>query len=88
MKSAIKELSEEQIQFVCKECSVDEETLFSMDDDELYDNVYDIMCDIECAETPTNGEKLTERCSLASEIVTILGNAISYEDDDEEETED
>jgi len=76
MKNVLKELSGEQIEFICSECSVNEQELFDMDEDDLYDKVYDVMCDIECAETPTNGEELTERCSMASELVTLLGNAI------------
>lgn len=43
------ELSAEQIQFVCQECNITEEELFSFDDDELNDRVYEVMCDIEIA---------------------------------------
>lgn len=72
-----KELSAEQIRFICQECNITEKELFSFDDDELYDRVYEVMCDIEIAEIPDNDEPEGERCILASDIVTILGNALA-----------
>ncbi|MCD8343338.1 MAG: hypothetical protein LUC19_02995 [Oscillospiraceae bacterium] len=51
-----------------------------MDDDELYDSVYDIMCDIEIAELGGDDEPESERCEMASDIVTILGNALAEEE--------
>lgn len=76
MTEVLNELSKEQIEFICKECGVTEEQLFAMDEDTLYDSVYDVMCDIECAETPDGNEPLSEHCAMASELVTILGNTI------------
>lgn len=72
-----KELSTEQIQFICQECNITEKELFAFDDDELNDRVYEVMCDIEIAEIPDNDEPEGERCILASDIVTILGNALA-----------
>ena len=83
MREALKELTKKQIQFICKECGITEEQLFAMDEDALYDEVYDVMCDIECAETPASNEPLSEHCAMAAELVTILGNTI--EDDEEDE---
>lgn len=67
-----------------------EDELFGLDEDTLYDRVYDVMCDIEIAEVLlTDNEKESERCILASDIVTILGNALAEEkgffDEDEQE---
>ena len=72
-----KELSAEQIRFICQECNITEKELFAFDDDELYDRVYEVMCDIEIAEIPDNDEPEGERCILASDIVIILGNALA-----------
>ena len=85
MKEVLKDLTEEQIGFICKECGISEDELLAMDDDTLYDKVYDVMCDIECAETPSSNEPLSERCAMASELVTVLGNTL--DDDDEEDEE-
>lgn len=89
MTEVLNELTEEQIEFICNECSITEDELFAMDDDELYSGVYDVMCDIEIAEIPSSDdEDESERCRLASEIVTELGNALAkaegiYDEDEE-----
>ena len=91
MRDALKELTQEQVSFICAECSVTEDELFSMDEDTLYDKVYDVMCDIEVDETMASideGEvEESERCILASDIVTILGNALAEEEGFYEEQE-
>ena len=79
MREALKELSAEQIGFICKECSISKDELFAMDDDTLYDEVYDVMCDIEIDEI-ADGED-TERCEMASSIVTELGNTLAEKED-------
>lgn len=77
MKEAIKKLSNKHIRFICDECSITENELLSMDDDELYDRVYVPMCEIEIDEVCNNsGEEETERCEIASDIVTVLGNTL------------
>ena len=78
MKKALKKLNKEQIVFICDECSVSKDELFNMDDDTLYDEIYEKMCNIEIDEVCSNddGEE-TERCRIASDIVTILGNTIA-----------
>lgn len=85
MKEVLQSLTEEQIEFICKECNIAKDKLFDMDDDALYDKVYDVMCDIEIAETPSSDEPLTERCQMASDLVTILGNTLEDYDDKEED---
>lgn len=83
MKNALKKLSKEHIVFICDECSVSEDELLSLDDDTLYDEVYEKMCDIEIDEVCSNdGEEETERCRIASDIVTILGNTIAGVEDE------
>lgn len=81
MKQALQELTETQIEFICSECSISEEELNSMDEVQLYDVVYETMCNIEIEEVCSNdGDEDTERCAIASDIVTILGNAIRDEE--------
>lgn len=77
MKQALNDLSERQVAFICKECGLSEKELFSMSEDDLYNRVYDPMCDIEIAEIPTDDTAESEHCAAASEIVTILGNAMA-----------
>lgn len=84
MKEVLKDLTKKQVDFICKECDIAEDELFEMDDDTLYDKVYDVMCDIECAETPSSDEPLSEHCEMASELVTILGNTLDDGEDDDE----
>ncbi len=77
MKKALKTFDKEYIAFICFECDVTENELFSMDEDELYDRVYEKMFEIECEELIEHeDEEDTERCTLASDIVTILGNTL------------
>ena len=54
----------------------------------MYDHVYDVMCDIELAEIPDDDSEESERCAMASDIVTELGNALAkeqgiYDEEDE-----
>lgn len=80
MKQALEKLSAEQIRFIYNECNITEEELLVMSEDELYDRVYDVMCDIELEELPdSDSEKESERCEMASDIVTELGNALAEE---------
>lgn len=83
MKEVLNDLTTEQIEFICKECGITEEELLAMDDDMLYDRVYDVMCDIECAETTSSDEPLTEHCQMAADLVTVLGNTLRTDDDDD-----
>ena len=80
MKEALDELDAAQIDFICKECEISKEKLHSLDEDELYDLVYDDMCDIELEEiSAADDVKESERCEIASSIVTALGNALAKE---------
>ena len=89
MKQALDQLTAEQIDFICAECKISKEELLSFDEDELYDRVYDVMCDIEMAEIPdSDEEEECEHCKMASSIVTELGNALAeeqgiYDEEDE-----
>lgn len=84
MREVLKDLTGEQIEFICKECSITEDELYAMDDDMLYDRVYDVMCDIECAETQSSDEPLSDHCQMAADLVTVLGNTLRTEDDEED----
>ena len=86
MKEALHDLDDNLIKFICTECQVTKSELFQMDEDTLYDKVYDHMCDIEIEETPSDNSPLTAHCQMAADIVTELGNALAkeqgYLDDD------
>lgn len=90
MVEAAKELSDAQIHFICRECNITKDQLMQMDEDTLYDVVYDAMCDIEIAEVPSfDDEPESDRCIMASDIVTLLGNALAmsegyYDEHDKE----
>lgn len=83
MTEVLKELEREYIEFICSECGITEDEMFNMDDDALYDKVYDLMCDIECAETPSDDGPLTKRGKMAEYLVTELGNTLAVDDDEE-----
>ena len=81
MRRSLEKLSENQVSFICDECSITRDDLFSLGNDELYESVYEVMCDIEidgigCAEDGSD----TERCLIASDIVTVMGNALREAD--------
>lgn len=77
MKEALEELTREQIEFICEECSLTEEELFELNEDDVYDKVFETMCDIEIDEVCSKvGDEDTERCEIASDIVTLLSNTI------------
>ena len=79
MKEVLDKLTAEQIDFICAECQISKEELFTLDEDALYDRVYDVMCDIELTEIPADNSEESERCEMASDIVTELGNALAQE---------
>ena len=85
MVEVIQKLDSAAIGFICEECAITPEELYAMDENTVYDVVYDTMCDIECAETPFLNEPLTWHCAMAADLVTILGNTI---DVGEEEVDD
>ena len=77
MKEVLHEFKKDQIDFICKECNVTMEQLYEMDEDALYDVVYEKMCDIEVEEVcNSSGESESDRCEMASDIVTLLGNTL------------
>lgn len=80
MVEAVKVLDDEQIKFICNECNITKDELMQMDEDKLYDVVYDAMCDIEIAEAPSDDTPESDHCIMASDIVTILGNALAMSD--------
>ncbi len=78
MKDAIKKLSAEQLKFISEECSIKQDELSFMSDDELYDKVYMELCEIEVDAIPDDeDEEESDRCKMASDIVTLLGNALA-----------
>lgn len=77
MVEAVKVLSEEQIEFICDECSITTAELMQLDEDSLYDVVYEKMCDVEIAGVPADDTPISDHCIMASDIVTIFGNALA-----------
>jgi len=80
MVEAVKVLDDEQIKFICNECNITKDELMQMNEDKLYDVVYDAMCDIEMAEAPSDDTPESDHCIMASDIVTMLGNALAMSD--------
>ena len=77
LKKASKKLTPEQIAFIAKEFNTTAEEIQSWDEDK-WDEIYDALFDIEVDEVMALGdnEPETERCIMASDIVTDLGDAI------------
>jgi len=89
LRNELKNLTDEQIDFICAEAKIGKENLMGATEEEL-DGIYDLMCDIEIAEIPdSDTEEESDRCRLASSIVTLFGNAIAeaegYLDEQEEQ---
>lgn len=79
MKEVVKKLAEEQVAFIESEFGISRAELEAMSEDDLYDRVYDPACVIEEVETVAtidDDSDLSERGKIASELVTVLGNAI------------
>lgn len=73
MKESIKKLNKEQVNFICSECNITEDELYQMSNEQLEGIVFEKMLDIEIEEScTTEGEFDTPRCSIASDIVTLL----------------
>lgn len=81
MVDVIQKLDSVAIRFICEECAITPDALYAMDEDTVYDVVYETMCDIECAETPSSNEPLTWHCAMAADLVTILGNTIDVDEE-------
>lgn len=77
MVEAVRVLNKEQIKFICDECNITMDELMRLDEDGLYDVVYEKMCDIEIAEVPADDTPVSDHCIIASDIVTLLGNALA-----------
>lgn len=81
IKDAIKKLTAEQLEFIFDECSVSPDELPDMSDEELYDKVFEKMCDIETDSIPDDDEEEeSDRCKIASDIVTVFSNSFSRDD--------
>lgn len=79
LHESLEHLEERHFGLILEETGYDRDDLEGMSEDDLYDKVYDTMCDIEIAETPLDDSDLSEHCRVASEIVTVMGNAIAEE---------
>ena len=79
MINAVKEMNKQQIEFIEKEFGIDSDSLTVLDEDKIYEKIYDPCCVIEEVETVAtldDNTELSERGKIASEIVTLLGNEI------------
>ena len=86
MREAFRQLSREAIEFLCKEFKLSQNSFFTMTEND-FDDLYDKLCDIEHAETPSDDSPLTERGKMVESIITIVGNYFSqklgYNDEEE-----
>lgn len=77
-KNGVEELNEEEISFIENELGITPDQISQFNDDELNDKVYEPMCDIEIEEAPADDDTPeTDRCQMASHIVTVLGNSLA-----------
>ena len=87
LQMAVKKLDDFQLDFLNEEMGIDREMLMNALEEEL-DDIYDRLCDIECEETPNEGE-ISKRGRIAADIVTLWGDAIAeaggYLDEDWED---
>ena len=76
-QKALKDLTETQIEFLCKTFGIEKDALLSADEEYL-DEIYDELCDMEVEESVNAGDKeLSEDGKIVSDIVTTFGNAIA-----------
>ena len=85
IQSVLEDMTETQVNFICDELEIEEDLLLNAEEDELED-IYYILCDIEISEIPDDDSEISDRCKLASDIVTLWGNAIAEEEGYLEET--
>ena len=86
-QKAVKLLSQVQLDFIEVEVGVDKEAIEKMSDQKFSD-LYDTICDIEVEETMKSedeGTEPSEREKMAENIVTLLGNELYSQEDDEGE---
>jgi len=76
MREAFAQLDLEAVEFLYYEFSLSENEFLAMTEDDL-DDLYDQLCEIEHAETPSDNTPLTERGKMVESIVTIVGNYFS-----------
>ena len=85
MREAFNQLDPNAIKFLCKEFALTEMEFLTMTEDDL-DDLYDKLCDIEHAETPSDDSPLTDRGEMVESIVTIVGNyfaeKLGYDDEE------
>lgn len=72
MNDKLKALGEKEIKLICKEMAIRKEALYEMDDDGLME-VYDVILDVEMEEEMKNPSKMSERGTLASNILSAIG---------------
>jgi len=76
MREAFNQLDQEAVAFLYNEFELSANDFQAMTEDEL-DDLYDQLCDIEIAETPSDNSPLTKRGKMVESIVTIVGNYFS-----------
>lgn len=72
MNEKLKGLGEKEIKLICKEMCMSRQELLELDDDGLIE-VYDVILDVEMEEEMKNPAKMSERGTLASNILTAIG---------------
>jgi len=89
-QNGLDDLTSTQIEYLCDKFEMEEDELLSASEERL-DEIYDELCDLECALTPLDDSKLSFEAKVVSDIVTLLGNSIAeangYFDEDDEDDE-
>ena len=71
-------LEEDHFAFIEDELHIGRDEMKDFDDEEFNDRIYEPMCEIEIEEVPDDDdEPESERCIMASDIVTVLGNSLA-----------
>ncbi len=82
LRVMLKDTSDEQTDFICKELNITVAELMAMDEAALYD-VYEAMTNIEIVEACKLSdveEEISERGNVAADIITLWGNSMAEAD--------
>ena len=82
----IKALSENQVQYICDELFVSKDSFDNITREQLSE-LYDKLCDIEIEEAikaDNDGKDISSRGEMAANIVTVWGNMLWQDDQDDD----
>ncbi len=76
-KSGVEQMGKEHFDFIETELGISPDEILDFTDEEMNERIYEPMCDIEIVEIPKDDSEESNRCVIASDIVTILGNSMA-----------